>query len=695
MELLEVKANNFGSFKYLPMPLDRGVCLISGFNRDDKTSNGSGKTTLLEAIPFALFGELSKNIKIDEIINNKTKEKCSVELTALDGENKYKIIRTRKPNDLKFFINEEEILCKDSKELQEKIEKTLGINFKTFLNSIYFSQASKIRFVESNDTEKQEILTELLDMSVYDQAREYTVEQIKDKQKQLESIQNKKHILQSKIDSNKIDIKSFYEKIDSLKKTRLKNIEDIKNNIFKKQLEKDSLLEENQKLNVQLDSNEYKESDSYKLFLKQYNDKNKDLDFLKVELNELKKLLPEKKHQSEEALIKIEQMSESLLEVDDIKEVLSQVQSKISEINHNIKTYNKEIAQLTQKNITSCPTCGQSVDNSHLASKIKECKNFIEGESKELPNLQDAENQLKENLNAFEGLQQEIFILKDQSKDYERHEEKIKNIDKRVKELSDTVLSIKNNLYNFHSTYKNEIQSKIKTNQSLIDMIEDFINIETGKLNNIQEIDDSQFEDLIKKKESENLSNTVSLSEFEDKVKEIEEELTYLEFLKTSYKNVKYYIFENVINELNSKVNEYISTLFDTPINVKFDTETKNTKGEIKQKFTVSIVKEDQERSLDSFSGGEKRRVELATSFALSDIVSNRSHKSFNFLMLDECFEGLDEEGRSRIVNLLEVLKDKRENIFIIDHFESLKGLIDNEIHVIKENGISYLDGSL
>jgi len=165
--------------------------------------------------------------------------------------------------------------------------------------------------------------------------------------------------------------------------------------------------------------------------------------------------------------------------------------------------------------------------------------------------------------------------------------------------------------------------------------------------------------------------------------------INQLEFLKNCYRDVKYYVFESIVSELNTKINDYIASLFDTEVQIKFDTESKNYKGEKKLKFMTTIFKDNEARSFNSLSGGEKRRIELATNFALSDIIANRSNKTFNFMLLDECFEGLDSEGRSRIVDLLEVLKDKRENIFVIDHFESIKSMVDNEINVVKENGIS------
>ena len=58
-------------------------------------------------------------------------------------------------------------------------------------------------------------------------------------------------------------------------------------------------------------------------------------------------------------------------------------------------------------------------------------------------------------------------------------------------------------------------------------------------------------------------------------------------------------------------------------------------------------------------------------------------------MLLDECFNGLDNECRERVVKLLETLKEEKDTILIIDHFQTIGNLIENTINVVKKNGIS------
>ena len=46
---------------------DSGLTMITG-------PNGSGKTTLFDTIPFTFYGETSKKLRSEDVINNKVKK---------------------------------------------------------------------------------------------------------------------------------------------------------------------------------------------------------------------------------------------------------------------------------------------------------------------------------------------------------------------------------------------------------------------------------------------------------------------------------------------------------------------------------------------------------------------------------------------------------------------------------------------
>ena len=65
------------------------------------------------------------------------------------------------------------------------------------------------------------------------------------------------------------------------------------------------------------------------------------------------------------------------------------------------------------------------------------------------------------------------------------------------------------------------------------------------------------------------------------------------------------------------------------------------------------------------------------------------SKKSFNILMMDEIFTGLDEHGKNQTMKLLKDLETRFDTIFVIDHTEAFKSMFTNTIMIKKKGGLS------
>jgi len=95
------------------------------------------------------------------------------------------------------------------------------------------------------------------------------------------------------------------------------------------------------------------------------------------------------------------------------------------------------------------------------------------------------------------------------------------------------------------------------------------------------------------------------------------------------------------------------------------------------------------EFSYESFSSGQKLRIDLAILFAWRDLAQTRNSISFNVLIFDELLSGsLDKAGVNDMINILKANK-KKENIFLITHDEASIELVDDIIEIKVENGFS------
>jgi len=116
------------------------LTLVLGENLDlggDGSRNGTGKTTIINALSYALYGNALSNIRKDNLVNKTNGKGMMVSLEFTSGSQDFKIERGRKPNVLKFYVNNEEKIITDeaqgdSRETQDAIEATLGLSHDMF-----------------------------------------------------------------------------------------------------------------------------------------------------------------------------------------------------------------------------------------------------------------------------------------------------------------------------------------------------------------------------------------------------------------------------------------------------------------------------------------------------------------------------------------------------------------------------------
>ena len=95
--------------------------------------NGTGKTTIVNALSYALYGEALTKIRKDNLINKTNNKNMLVTVDFEKDGVPYKIERGRKPNILKYYVNdqEQEITDEaqgDSRLTQEDITKLIGMS---------------------------------------------------------------------------------------------------------------------------------------------------------------------------------------------------------------------------------------------------------------------------------------------------------------------------------------------------------------------------------------------------------------------------------------------------------------------------------------------------------------------------------------------------------------------------------------
>jgi len=197
---IELRLTNFMSYKHMDEPLSFSsmhTAVLCG-------PNGHGKSSLLDAITWALWGRArgvdKRGSGTDDLIHRKEAH-MQVEFSfELEGQ-LYRVIRARQrkgkagTSRLEFqLISGEDIKSLTGETLsatQEAINKTLRMDYETFVNSAFIMQGHADNFMTRSANERKEILSEILGLSVYDELEEMARERRKLLNDKLRDIDNR------------------------------------------------------------------------------------------------------------------------------------------------------------------------------------------------------------------------------------------------------------------------------------------------------------------------------------------------------------------------------------------------------------------------------------------------------------------------------------------------------------------------
>jgi DNA repair exonuclease SbcCD ATPase subunit len=151
----------------------RDLTLVLGENMDlggDGSRNGTGKTTIINALSYALYGTALSNIRKDNLVNKTNGKGMLVGLDFTVGTTDYKIERGRKPNVLRFYVNnkEQEITDEaqgDSRETQDAIEQTLGLSHDMFKHILALNTYTE-PFLSLKANDQRTIIEQLLGITM-------------------------------------------------------------------------------------------------------------------------------------------------------------------------------------------------------------------------------------------------------------------------------------------------------------------------------------------------------------------------------------------------------------------------------------------------------------------------------------------------------------------------------------------------
>lgn len=661
MKFIKIKAKNFLSFKELELDLDnRGLILLTGKNLDDKSGtfdkNGIGKSSLVASIFYALFGETPDGRSADAIINKDAKKNASVELALEVSGNTYVITRGRKKNVLSITLNGEPMEFSTMKETQANIEQIIGIPEEVFRTTLFFDGHYTTPFSEMTDKQKKEFLSAIVDLSIYSKAHDKTKEEIKETKAQIASVDSNITIAS---ESSKREL----ENVSRLRTTK----EQYEHNLTTAQATLDNYDDQN----YQTLSNNLLEASKELEYVSAYKTTN-------TAQNALREALTASQSLSSELAELQSKQRELVAHVENLKSVMKSKMDMVKQYEQlNQSAYTKENLVASYNYGAN----GSSVDaidaiipsgatNLETVAKLKEELANLIAEYKSTDTsvydqpIVEATAKQDEARQAVQKLQEEA------NKEIEDNN----TLNSRYQMANNKVNQIKEQIRNEEQAKKN-LESQVTSAKSSLELV----NQQLASYGDVSTDNaESVIEDLQAKKQTlaTNLVNLEKvLGAFSDK-------------------GIKSHVLDLVTPTLNEGVNKYLGTLTGGAINVEFSTQSKKADGTLSDKFDISVTYNGDVMSYNALSSGEKRRVDVAISLALQDMVIQRYGADVNLLAYDELFESLDATGAENVVELLKSRIEKVGTIIVVSHNEDLKPLFDNSLEVIKKDGVSTLKGN-
>ena len=654
------------------------LTLVLGENLDlggDGSRNGTGKTTIINALSYALYGNALSNIRKDNLVNKTNGKGMLVSLDFSVGSQEYKIERGRKPNVLKFYVNNEDLSATDdaqgdSRETQEAIERILGMSHDMFKHILALNTYTE-PFLSLKANDQRTIIEQLLGITQLseraDRIRELnreTKDGITQEEMRIRAEQEANKRIEEQVESLKRRQVLWQKKYDSDLAYLVSQYDDLQKIDITAELLAHQALAVWSEKKTQFDA-------QTKLLAAQrawQQTQTKDVKTLQAEYAQLSHIDIGAELQAHADLALYVANTQLLEQRDRDVARLGREIDRESALVEKLKT---EVTTLQEHR---CYACGQEFHDAQHATVLAQKQTM----------LADAESAVAAKTLEWNQLRsQQIFVAETKPVTHYkteaeaiRHSSELENIQQKIlskqnetdpyqEHLSDSpaadpgaapathydteAAAVK------HSTMVNSLLQQITTKHSETDPYS-------------EQITDMQ-EQALKEISYDRLNELVRLQEHQDFL---------LKLLTSKDSFIRKKIIDQNLSYLNSRLTHYLDRI-GLPHTVTFQND-----------LTVMIEELGRELDFDNLSRGERNRLILSMSWAFRDVFESL-YQPINLLFIDELIDsGLDTAGMESSLSILKQMsRERNKSVWLVSHRDELAGRVENILRVVKENGFT------
>ena len=634
----------------------------------------TGKTTLIQGLSYALFGIPINNIRKDNLVNRTNGKGMMITLTFNVNGTNYKIERGRKPNVLKFYVNDEQQKASEdqqgeNKETQAAIEKVINMSSDMFRHIVVLNTYSE-PFLALKNNEQKDIIEQLMGITLLSEKAEVIKEMIR---RSKDDIQSEEFRVKAIEEANK----RVKEQIDALKRRQTlwlkRHDEDLDTlaldyDEFSK-IDIDSELLAHKELAIY--NEKKKQQDSYNALVARsvaWQQKN-DSDVQAAG----RAYLDKNRYNIEtelEAWAKLKDWVRESTTQNNLAVTIDAQTKSIEKEKKLISKLEKEVRSLEEH---TCYACGQDFHDDSHTKVLTDKQEMLTSARVQLSELSDS---LVANALLVKELGPQPTTLYKTEAEAIRHSGDLANLkkiyeDKQVEtnpfaeQLAEhTVVDIGRQPVTHYDTETQAVEHRSKV------------------ANLLQQIDtkaselDPYAEQVV---EMETLAlQAIDFEGINKLTKTMEHQKFLLDLLTSKDSFVRKKIIDQNLSYLNARLTHYLDKI-GLPHQVIF-----------KNDLQVEITELGRELDFDNLSRGERNRLILGLSFAFRDVWESL-YSPINTLFIDELIDsGLDTMG---VENSLAILKDmsrrRNKSIWLVSHREELAGRVPNVLKVVKENGFT------
>ena len=188
-----------------------------------------------------------------------------------------------------------------------------------------------------------------------------------------------------------------------------------------------------------------------------------------------------------------------------------------------------------------------------------------------------------------------------------------------------------------------------------------------------KEINEKQTQSAVIDERIDNKAREIKeVEKTELKQKESLKKISELAALRDIFSDLKDNLMERIIPALTDIASSMFSDM----------TDGRYLGLELDDEYNISVYDGDAKYPINRFSGGEMDLANLCLRLAISRLLSDRSGKDINFLVLDEIFGSQDQNRKRNIMTALSKLEKQFSQILLITHIDDVKDLMQNVISV-------------